>query len=108
MYNKISLNGVEYYLVPVGGFKKEPVEEKEETPNLLDDFKSEIPQSVTTSGEIPQAQGKPSEYRSRFVEQKLTGNDVNSENTANLSSLIGRKSATGADGKEESFSEVSM
>lgn len=100
---------MDYYLIPVGDFNlREEVAEEEQAPDLLDDFKLDTTSPVVDSEEVPQAEGKPSDYRNKFMNRSLTGEDTTTPNTANLSSLMSRKSSVGPDGKEQSFEQVSF
>ena len=71
--------------------------------SLLSGFQ---PTTDPQTGNIPVAQGKPSEYRQKFKEKRLGPYDVSVQNTANLSSLKPRQSKFDAEGKEQSFEEV--
>ena len=132
MYNTLTIEGRVFYLVPKEDMDKQ---ETADPPIITPLPKPEIPEqtyindfmlvgkSGTTalspevspapsrgedaSGAIPEAQGKPSEYRNKFVNKTLSQRDVLAENTANLSSLKKRNSTFDGEGKEAAFDEVS-
>ena len=71
-FNKITLEGIEYYLVPVGGFEgKAPdvVAEGKENLSVLNEYQTE------KTG-IKQAIPKVSDYRERFKTKKVVSKDL--------------------------------
>lgn len=131
MFQKLVIEGKTYFLVPqefieslvakedpsLSRPKTQPTETSQPTTasppptasppttdaSLLSGFQ---PTTAPQTGDIPIAQGKPSEYRQKFKEKKLGPYDVSVQNTANLSSLKPRQSKFDAEGKEQSFEEV--